>query len=946
MATSQGDAVASHGDTRAPDQAAAYDAFISYSHRDDEDLALAVQAGLQRFAKPWYRLRALRVFRDRANLSLEPGLWASVEKALSSARWLILLASAGAAESVWVNREVSWWLAHRSPRRLLIVATSPGLAWDAAAADWAAAAPVPPALRGVLADRPLWADLAGLSRAGRRRLPDEVLANLAAPIRGRPKDEIFGEHLREHRRAMRLARAAISGLALLTAAAVVAAGLAINATRNANRQRDLVARQRDLAASGEAGAESEDFDATDPATAALLAAAAGRIAMTPQALESLLRVSAQPERAVLTMNAFQSGPQAAVFSPDGKILVTAGSEQLRFWHPAAPYREIGAPVPAGSVCALSFSPAGRLLAVIADDGTTRVWDAASHRRLGPAMAAGGSGINICGLAFRPGGGELATGSSSGRIRLWDLRTHRQLGPAMSAGSSAIGQLAFSPDGRLLASADASGMTRIWDVRRRRQTGPPMRDPGGQGRVAFSADGRLLATVGGGDIRIWSAASHRQLGPPLPASGAKAVNGIAFSPAGPLLATADADGTARLWDVATRRLDGPALVTATAVEMDSVAFSPGGQTLVTASGNGTARLWDIALFRQAGPALAGSARGGVTAQAFSPRGRLLATAGADGTARLWDLGTHRQLGPAMAARDRKPLLGVTFSQDGRLLATAGADGRVRLWDAAAHRQLGAALPGVPSADVRPGSANLLAFSRRRPLLAAVGAVGSDTGVRLWNPVTHRQAGRPVAPVSGAAAVAVSPDGRLLAIGEGNDTAALWSLSSHRQLGADMVTGNTFGTGPGSFGTVQGIAFSPDGHTLATADEDIIQLWHVATQTPDGAPFRAGRTGSASVAFSPDGSLLVTADGAVQLWDVATQRPVGPALTPGAGRPGAASFSPDGRTLAVTDADGTARLLDVAFPRDLTGAACALAGRSLTRREWHAYVPAEPYRTVCP
>jgi hypothetical protein len=45
---------------------AGYDAFISYSRLEDGWLAPALQSGLERFAKPWYRLRGLRVFRDKA----------------------------------------------------------------------------------------------------------------------------------------------------------------------------------------------------------------------------------------------------------------------------------------------------------------------------------------------------------------------------------------------------------------------------------------------------------------------------------------------------------------------------------------------------------------------------------------------------------------------------------------------------------------------------------------------------------------------------------------------------------------------------------------------------------------------------------------------------------------------------------------------------------------
>ena len=95
-----------------------YDAFISYSHQHDNVLGPLLQASLERFAKPWYRMRAMRVFRDTANLVANPALWGSIEDALRSSQWFILLASADAARSVWVNREVQWWRANR-PMSLL-----------------------------------------------------------------------------------------------------------------------------------------------------------------------------------------------------------------------------------------------------------------------------------------------------------------------------------------------------------------------------------------------------------------------------------------------------------------------------------------------------------------------------------------------------------------------------------------------------------------------------------------------------------------------------------------------------------------------------------------------------------------------------------------------------------------------------------------------------------
>jgi WD40 repeat protein len=61
---------------------------------------------------------------------------------------------------------------------------------------------------------------------------------------------------------------------------------------------------------------------------------------------------------------------------------------------------------------------------------------------------------------------------------------------------------------------------------------------------------------------------------------------------------------------------------------------------------------------------------------------------------------------------------------------------------------------------------------------------------------------------------------------------------------------------------------------------------------------------------------------------------------------AMFSPDGRILATAGADGAARLWDIAFPRDLPRAVCAIAGGSLTPAERKNYAPAESFQRTCP
>ena len=127
---------------------ALYDAFVSYSHAKDKPIAAALRSVVQRLGKPWYRRRALRVFRDDTSLSASPQLWPSIEQALAQSRYFILLASPEAAASKWVNKEVTYWLAHNSVDALFIGLTDGELAWDEERGDFAPAAvwPLPPAL--------------------------------------------------------------------------------------------------------------------------------------------------------------------------------------------------------------------------------------------------------------------------------------------------------------------------------------------------------------------------------------------------------------------------------------------------------------------------------------------------------------------------------------------------------------------------------------------------------------------------------------------------------------------------------------------------------------------------------------------------------------------------------------------------------------------------------
>jgi WD40 repeat protein len=242
----------------------AYDGFISYSHAADGLLAPRLQAGLQRFAKPWWKRRAVRIFRDESSLSANPHLWSSITEALDSSGWFVLLLSPDAASSVWVDQEIAYWKTNRDPSRILPVVTDGEFGWDGI--DVAGTA-VPEQLRGVFAEEPRWVDLRWARDEEQLDLSNPsfsaAVADVASAIRGVPKDELESEEVRQYRRTVRTAWSA-GGLVLTLAVVAVWAGIlsAHNATE-AERQTQTALQneqqaEANAAAEAEARAEADD----------------------------------------------------------------------------------------------------------------------------------------------------------------------------------------------------------------------------------------------------------------------------------------------------------------------------------------------------------------------------------------------------------------------------------------------------------------------------------------------------------------------------------------------------------------------------------------------------------------------------------------------------------------------------------------------------------------
>jgi WD40 repeat protein len=339
------------------------------------------------------------------------------------------------------------------------------------------------------------------------------------------------------------------------------------------------------------------------------------------------------------------------------------------------------------------------------------------------------------------------------------------------------------------------------------------------------------------------------------------------------------------------------------------------------------LWDTATQSQQGVTMtAGTA---VTAVSFSADGTTLAVAGSGRTTGLWSVATQKPTGAVLAAPGSAAVSTVAFGAG--LLATGRGDGTIDLWDPDRFHQ--SAAPVATGAVKLSGHASAV-FSARGDVLAVSEGRGVRGRIRVQNALTGRSAGPAIATGQAVTGLAFNPDGTTLAVSGGG--LQLWSTATGQRTGAAL---------PGA-GTAGPAAFSPDGTRLAAVGADgQARVWNVATQRQTGTVVNVGHP--EALAFGSGGTKLATAgaDGRIQLWDVATEQEIGAPMTAGSAPVYALAFSPDGRTLA-TVSSGATRRWDVAFPASLTAAACTLAGQTLTPRQWASYAGTEPFQQVCP
>ena len=495
-------------------------------------------------------------------------------------------------------------------------------------------------------------------------------------------------------------------------------------------------------------------------------------------------------------------------------------------------------------------------------------------------------------------------------------------------------VAISPSGRLAASGSRDGTVRLWDVK----NGMVVRTLGGHSGTVFSVhfvSDKILLSGSQREIKSWDVTTGLVLRD-IPSR--RSVTSIALSPDTKMLAFAAIDHVVLL-DLVERKQKELRVPKGDLNKMSfRVAFRPtktGAPVLATTFDN-TVVLWDTKTGEQLGT-LEHFITAEVKAIAFSPDGKLLASSGTDFWY-IWDVEKREQI-----FRGKTLPYGLAFSPDGKTLATANNDGTVELWDVASGKE-------TRHIDVKNNVIESICYSSDGKLLIGGGyqslpqTTGLEASFKIWDAATGKERDIKAAPITSLEAIALSPDGKILASGSSEKKIRLWNLAAGQ---ADQPLGD-------HASAVIDLAFSADATLLAsTGLQEKVRFWDMTTRqeffprgqqgaaTGNTSQPKTGQQKNAATTpvdtmigalnklgdalsklnfgtpvFSPDGQKMATLEkgNGIALRDVKTWQPLYQ-LTGHQSEVYTVAFSPDGKLLVSGSDDGLTKIWDTATGREL-------------------------------
>ena len=370
------------------------------------------------------------------------------------------------------------------------------------------------------------------------------------------------------------------------------------------------------------------------------------------------------------LNSFKSGSVNSVdLSTDGVTVAIGGSGGAKLANLTSGEFTYTLLNGNAKILSLAFSPNGTRVAIVGDDNSLQVFDAATGEKL-QSLSGHTSGINAA--AFSPDGLQVVSGGEDNLVRVWQERTGSILRTFDTVHTDVINAIAYSPDGSKVITGSDDNTAILWDSGSGEVQRIFLGHTGSINAVVFTPDGSQVLT-GSSDntVRLWNISSGKTVN--IYDQQTASINALTISPNGVTFLLADDNGMVAEWNILSGEpvyaLEGhgiPAL---------SVASSLDGSIIAAGFSNKMVYVWDHATRDLM---MSFSAPGVVNAIAFSPIKPWILV-GADETIKLWNL--EQMLVLDEFKGHNATVNSIVFSPDGRSFLSGGSDGSLRIWDIA-------------------------------------------------------------------------------------------------------------------------------------------------------------------------------------------------------------------------------------------------------------------------